>query len=80
MKELSAEHSTFRKTEGCLLSWLASPCQDSQCEMVMYGWLNGYGKNDSSASEVLKTAQYLAAFLGITVHVKHVPRMLDSLA
>ena len=47
---------------------------------VMHGWLYGYVKNDSSASEVLKTAQYLAAFLGITVHVKHVPRMSDSLA
>ena len=41
---------------------------------VMYGRLNGYVKFDSSASEVLRTAQYKAAFLGITVHVKHVPR------
>ena len=47
---------------------------------VMYGRLNGYAKIDSSASEVLKTAQYKAAFLGITVHVKHVPRMLDTLS
>ena len=47
---------------------------------VMYGRLNGYVKIGSSASEVLKTAQYKAAFLGITVHVKHVPRMLDTLS
>ena len=47
---------------------------------VMYGWLKGYVKNDSSASEVLKTAQYMAAFLGITVHLKHVAKMSDTLA
>ena len=47
---------------------------------VMYSWLSGCVKNDSSALEVLKKAQYMAAFLGITVHVKHVPRMLDNLA
>ena len=49
-------------------------------QAVMYGWQSGYVKNDRSASEVLKAAQYLGAFLGATIHVAHVPRMSHSLA
>ena len=37
-------------------------------------------KNDSTASEILKSAQYLAGFLGTTIFVDHVGRMSDDLA
>ena len=37
-------------------------------------------KNDSTASEILKSAQYLAGFLGATIFVDHVGRMSDDLA
>ena len=47
---------------------------------VLYGWYKGLVKNDKSATEVLKTVQYLASFLGVTVHVDHVPRMSEPLA
>ena len=47
---------------------------------VLYGWNRGYLKNDRAASEVLKSVMYLAAFLGVKIHVRHVPRMTDSLA
>ena len=36
---------------------------------VMYGWGSGYVKNDSTASEILKSAQYLASFLGTMIFV-----------
>ena len=80
--------STTLKSVGLLLPMLAFPEKVIVRNLVfmidniavMYGWLKGYVKNDSSASEVLKTAQYLAARLGITVHVKLMPRMSDSLA
>ena len=47
---------------------------------VMYGWQNGFLKNDRTATEILKAAQYLGAFLGTTVHVAHVPRTSQLLA
>ena len=47
---------------------------------VMFGWYNGYAKNDKTASEVLRAVQYLAGVQGVTVHVKHVPRKSDDLA
>ena len=80
--------STTLESVGLLLPMLAFPEKVKVRNLVfmidsiavMYGWLNRYVKNDSSASEVLKTAQYLAARLGITVHVKLMPRMSDSLA
>ena len=37
-------------------------------------------KRDRTASEVLKAVQYLTGFLGVTLHVEHVPRMLNLLA
>ena len=47
---------------------------------VMWGWQNGYVKQDEAASEVLKAVKYLAGFLGTTIHVEHVHRMSDDLA
>ena len=47
---------------------------------VVYGWAKGLVKNEKTASEVLKAVQYLAGFMGVTVHVEHVPRMSDPLA
>ena len=47
---------------------------------VVYGWPKGLVKNDKTASEVLKAAHYLASFLGVTIHVEHVPRMSNPLA
>ena len=47
---------------------------------VLYSWYKGLVKNDKSATEVLKTVQYLASFLGVTVHVDHAPRMSEPLA
>ena len=80
--------STTLESVGLLLPMLAFPEKVVGRNLVfmidniavMYGWLKGYVKNDSSASEVLKTAQYMAAFLGITVHLKHVAKMSDTLA
>ena len=47
---------------------------------VMWGWRNGYVKNDESASEILKAAKYVSGFLGTTIHVEHVGRMSGDLA
>ena len=44
---------------------------------VMWGWRNGYVKNDESASEILKAAKYLSGYLGATIYVEHVGRMSD---
>ena len=37
-------------------------------------------ENDSTASEILRCAQYLAGFLGTAIFVDHVGRMSDDLA
>ena len=47
---------------------------------VMWGWRNGYVKNDESASEILKAAKYLSGYLGATIYVEHVGRMSEELA
>ena len=47
---------------------------------VMHGWLSGYVRNYWTASEVLKAAKYMAAFLGVTIHVRHVPRVSNLMA
>ena len=47
---------------------------------VLWGWRNGYVKNDESASEILKAAKYLAGYLGTTIYVEHVGRMSEELA
>ena len=47
---------------------------------VMWGWKNGYVKNDESASEILKAAKYVSGFLGTTIYMEHVGRMSEDLA
>jgi len=47
---------------------------------VVFGWQNGYIKNDKTATRVLKCTTYLAAYLGVTVHVEHVDRVSDELS
>jgi len=47
---------------------------------VAQGWETGYVRNDATATEVLKTAAYLAAYTGTTIHIDHVPRNSDSMA
>ena len=47
---------------------------------VLWGWNNGYVKNDETATYVLKSASYLAGYLGAIIHVEHVDRMSEDLA
>ena len=80
--------STMLESVGLLLPLLAFPEEVAGRNLifmidniaVLYGWNRGYVKNDRAASEVLKSVTYLAAFLGVKIHVRHVPRMTDSLA
>ena len=48
--------------------------------VVLFGWYNGYVRNNKSASEVLKSVQYLSRSIGTTVNVEHVDRVSDDLA
>ena len=48
--------------------------------VVLFGWYNGYVRNDKSASEVLKSVHYLSGSFGTTVNVEHVDRVSDDLA
>jgi hypothetical protein len=47
---------------------------------VMYGWENGGCKHDVSATIILRAVFLISNFLGITIHVDHVPRMSDKWA
>ena len=47
---------------------------------VLFGWYNGYVKNNKSASEVLRSVHYLSGSMGTTVNVEHVDRVSDDLA
>jgi len=47
---------------------------------VFYGWHNGRVKNDSTATEIVQCAHYLAAYLGSTIHVDHMPRNSDDMS
>ena len=47
---------------------------------VLFGWYNGYVKNDKSASEILKSVHYLSGLSGTTINVEHVDRVSDDLA
>ena len=47
---------------------------------VSQGWESGNVKNDNSATEVLKSVAYLAAYTGTRVTVEHVPRVSDEMA
>ena len=47
---------------------------------VMYGWTKGRVKEDSTATEILKCAAYMAAYTGATIHVEHVGRVSNDMA
>ena len=80
--------STTLESVGLLLPMIAFPEKVAGRNLVfsidniavMHGWLSGYVRNDRTASEVLKAAQYMAAFLGVTIYVRHVPRVSNPLA
>ena len=80
--------STTLESVGLLLPMIAFPEKEAGRNLVfsidhiavMHGWLSGYVRNDRTASEVLKAAQYMAAFLGVTIYVRHVPRVSNPLA
>jgi hypothetical protein len=42
---------------------------------VVYGWANGYIKNDLSASVLIRALHIISAFWGCIVHLQHLPRM-----
>ena len=80
--------STTLESVGLLLPLLAFPKMVAGKHLVLkidntavlWGWHNGYVKHDESASEVLRSAFYLAGYLGATIHVEHVARVSDELA
>jgi len=45
---------------------------------VVYGWQSKGVKNDSSATMIIRSIAIMAAFLGTTVHIIHVPRMSNK--
>jgi len=47
---------------------------------VKYGWYSGRVKKDSTATEILRCANYMAAYIGATIHVSHVGRVSNSMA
>jgi hypothetical protein len=47
---------------------------------VVYGWENGGVKFDVAATILLRAVHLIAAYLGATVHVKHVAQMSDRYA
>ena len=85
---LYGHKSTTLESVGLLLPLLTFP--DRVCGRnvviyvdniaVVYGWAKGLVKKDRTASEILKAVQYLSRFLGVTLHVEHVPRMSNPLA
>jgi len=46
---------------------------------VMFGWRSGRVKNDKTATGILKTAKYMAAYLGTTIFIEHVPRVSNEM-
>jgi hypothetical protein len=47
---------------------------------VVYGWENKQIKNDTAATIVLRAVNLLAAYLGVHVHVQHIPRCSNTLS
>ena len=80
--------STTLKAVGMLLPFLAFPDRVRGKNIVfkidnmavLFGWYNGYVKQDETASEVLKSVQYISSVLGTVVNVQHVDRVSDELA
>ena len=80
--------STTLEAIGMLLPFLAFPEKVKGKNVVfridniavLFGWYNGYVKNDKTASEVLKSVHYLSGINGTTVNVEHVGRVSNDLA
>ena len=80
--------STTLEAVGMLLPFLAFPDRVRGKNIVfkidnmavLFGWYNGYVKQDETASEVLKSVQYISSVLGTVVNVQHVGRVSDELA
>lgn len=74
--------STTLEAIGLLLPFLAFPKAVMARHVtfmvdnigVLYGWNKGFVKKDKTATAVLKALFYVSAFLGCTVHVRHVNR------
>jgi hypothetical protein len=54
---------------------------------IVYGWENGYVKNDTTASILLRALQIISMYLGAPIHIEHIGRcsnqwakMADSLS
>ena len=85
---LYGHKSTTLESIGLLMPLLAFPDKVAGKELifkvdntaVLWGWNNGYVKNDETATYVLKSASYLAGYLGAIIHVEHVDRMSEDLA
>jgi hypothetical protein len=80
--------STTLETVGLLLPLLSIPEQLKGREIVfytdnlavVYGWENGGVRFDKTATVLLRAVHVIAAYLGLNVHVKHVPRMSNKFA
>ena len=80
--------STFLESIGLLIPFLMIPelimgrhiVFKIDNKAVSQGWESGNVKNDNSATEVLKSVAYLAAYTGTRVTVEHVPRVSDEMA
>jgi hypothetical protein len=47
---------------------------------VVYGWENKQIKNDMAETIVLRAVHLLAAYLGVHVHIQHIPRCSSTLS
>jgi hypothetical protein len=45
---------------------------------VVYGWRNGYVKMDQTASILIRAVHLAALYLGVLLHVEHMPRCSDE--
>ena len=69
--------STTLEAVGMLLPFLAFPDRVRGKSIVfkidnmavLFGWYNGYVKQDETALEVLKSVQYISSVLGTVVNV-----------
>ncbi len=86
--KLYGSKSTTLESVGILLPMLSDPWSVSgrflQFKVdniaVVYGWRNGAVRFDDTATEILKAANVVAAYLGIKIYVQHVYRMSEELA
>jgi hypothetical protein len=75
--------TVFLELIGLLLPFLLIPHVIRNHHVIAYvdnigcyfGWSNGYVKNDVCASIIVRTIAILSAFLEVSVHVRHLPRL-----